>query len=92
MKIVGTDDDRALDFAKTHLRPAQLLRPQAAANDADFASGQSGAGLHRLNMRVAIDVLLAQQSVGNSHELQIPDKRAPRAAIATTDRSAAPFA
>ena len=60
-KIVGADDHRALDISKAHLRPAQFVGSKALAHDANFTAGQSGAGMHRLNVRMAIDVLLAQQ-------------------------------
>ena len=75
-KIVGADDHRAFDFAKPDLGPAQFVRPQAAAHDAHFAAGQGGAGMHGLNVGVAVDVLLAQQTVGNSHGLQLPQMHA----------------
>ena len=62
---------RALDLAKADLRTAQFVRSQAAAHDAYLTAGQGCAGMHRLDVGVAVDVLLAQQTVGNSHGVQL---------------------
>src|ERR1700730_5315507 len=72
-KVVRADDHGTLNFSKTHCRATQLRGTQAAADDAHLASRQGGAGKHGLNVRVAIDILLTQQTVGNSHEPQLPD-------------------
>ena len=42
------------------------------AVDPDLAPGQCSAGSHTFNVWFAIHVLLAQQAVGNPHELQNP--------------------
>src|SRR5271166_5646537 len=67
-KIVGTDQYRAFDLAKTHAGTAQFDGTQAFPNDTDFASGQSETRRHRFDVRFAVDVLLSQQTVRDAHE------------------------
>ena len=57
-EIVGADQDRAFDLAEAHAGAAEFGRTQALADDANLASGQSEAGRHRLDVRLAVDVLL----------------------------------
>jgi hypothetical protein len=40
---------------------------QAFAADADFASWESEGRRNRVDMRLAVDVLLTQQAIGNAH-------------------------
>jgi hypothetical protein len=68
-KIVGANDHRAFHVAETHLRTPQFGWPQAVAQDADFASGQSRRGGDRLNVWISVHVFLAQQTVGEGHEI-----------------------
>ena len=67
-EIVRTDEHRALDVAKEHAGAAQLRRTQALSHDANLASRQNEARRHRLDVRLAVDVLLPQQAVGDAHE------------------------
>ena len=53
----------AFDLAELDARAAQIGRTQTAANDANLASGQSGAGANRIDARLAVHVLLAQNSL-----------------------------
>jgi len=56
-----------LQLAEEHARLRQLGRLESVANDAHFAAGQRRRRHHRLDVRVAVHVLLAQQ-VGDTHE------------------------
>ena len=68
-EIVGADQDRAFDLAKADAGAAQFGGAQAFADDAHLAAGQSEDGRYRLDVRFAVDGFLAQQTVGNAHEL-----------------------
>ena len=68
-EIIGADKNRAFRLAKLHARALQSCGPKAAAEDAHFASRQGGARNHGFNMRLAVYVALAQDAVGNPHNL-----------------------
>src|SRR5580704_356359 len=59
-ELVGAYDDRALDFAEADAGPAQFARAQAAAHDADLASGHGAHGVNGLDVRLAIHVFCAR--------------------------------
>src|SRR6184192_3858186 len=71
-EIIGTDEHCALNRTKTHARTPQFLWAQSATDDPYFASGKSGAGTHRLNVRKAIDILFPKQAIRDPHELKFP--------------------
>src|SRR6266576_695402 len=56
-----------------HARPSQFGWAKSAANDADLPSRQCKTGSDRLDVRLAIHVFLAPQSVGNAHRLSVRD-------------------
>ena len=55
-ELLGTDDDGAIDVAEMYRRAAQFARTQAAAHDANFASGQSAMRIDGVDMRIAVEV------------------------------------
>ena len=59
---------RSFKLAELHFRAVQFLGPQAGAGDPEFASGQRQRGRDGINARSAIDVFLAEDAVGKSHE------------------------
>src|SRR5580692_6351502 len=66
-EIVGTDQHRAFNLAEAHARAAQLVWTQTFSDDANLASGQSEIRRDRLDVRLAVNVLFSQQTVGNTH-------------------------
>src|SRR6266481_5296177 len=70
-EIFRADDDRALDATEIHFRPGELRRLECLTHKSHFTSGKRGGGLDRVNLRIAISVLFAQQSVGDAHEVSV---------------------
>ena len=71
-EIIGTYEHCALNRTETHPRTPQFLRAQSATDDPYFASGKSGAGPHRLNVRQAIDILFPKQAIRDPQGLRSP--------------------
>jgi len=63
------------------------VRMKALAADAHFASGQSKRRCNRVDMRLAIDVLLAQQAIGDAHEFILAEQRDTSSLTSLEDQS-----
>ena len=53
-ELLGTDDDGSVDVTEMYRRATHSAGPQAVAEDADLASGQSAVRLDRVNLRIPV--------------------------------------
>ncbi len=68
-EIVGTDKDCAFDLAEMHAGPAQLVGTKALSRNSNLPSGQRERRGDGLDVRLAVDVLFSQQTIGDAHEM-----------------------
>src|SRR5579863_3758206 len=90
-EAIGADDDGAFEFPELYFRAQKFLRTQASAANAHFASGEGTLWGNGLNMRSAIDVFSAEDTVGKSHSRKTPSAAKRGAGLGASGFAALPI-
>ena len=72
-EIIGTHYNRSFGLAELHAGLAHLCWAQTRAQDSYLRAGQCRRRHYRFNVRLAVDVFLAQQTFRDSHK--VPNQR-----------------
>ena len=72
-EVIGTHYNRSFGLAELHAGLAHLCWAQTRAQDSYLRAGQCRRWHYRFNVRLAVDVFLAQQTFRDSHK--VPNQR-----------------